>query len=60
MAFIIDQYPVLFILILSIVFLTLTFSLLRNVVLWYFRIPERIELMREQNRLLSKIAGETE
>ena len=44
-----------FALLVSLGFLILLFLLLRKLVLWYFRIDERVKLMEEQVELLRRI-----
>ena len=44
-----------FVLLVSFGFLILLFLLLRKLVLWYFRINERVKLMEEQVELLKRI-----
>lgn len=47
-------------LIITIVVITLVvFLLMREVACWYFKINERNELLREQNRLLKGIIGDS-
>ena len=44
-----------FALLVSLGFLILLFLVLRKLVLWYFRIDERVKLMEEQVELLKRI-----
>ena len=44
-----------FALLVSLGFLILLFLILRKLVLWYFRIDERVKLMEEQVELLKRI-----
>lgn len=44
----------------AVIVIIIVFLLLRPVYLWYWKVDESLDLLREQKRLLKKIAGEGE